>query len=123
MSRVKTGILLGEAIAKKPFDRPPAPEPSPVQPDELDTIIALLETHNMAVDRPVLIEVYHKGLCLARAEQVLDHNQSRYADYMKKMNQPDARKNQALFNAFMLDCQKSLNTNHVATYASHGDMT
>ncbi len=117
------GILLGEAIAKKPFDRPPAPEPSPVPPDELDTIIALLEKHNMAVDRPVLIEVYHKGITLARAEQVLKHNQSRYADYMKKMNQPDDRKNQALFNAFMLDCQKSLNTNHVATYASHGDIT
>lgn len=121
--RSEDGILLGEAIAKKPFDRPPEPEPSPVPPDELDTIIALLEKHNMAVDRPVLIEVYHKGLTLARAEQVLEHNQSRYADYMKKMNQPDERKNQALFNAFMLDCQKSLNTNHVATYASHGDIT
>ena len=117
------GILLGEAIAKKPFDRPPAPETSPVAPDELDTIIALLEKHNMAVDRPVLIEVYHKGLTLTRAKQVLNHNQSRYADYMKKMNQPDDRKNQALFNAFMLDCQKSLNTNHVAIYASHGDIT
>ncbi|NDY74614.1 integrase [Desulfobacter hydrogenophilus] len=117
------GILLGEAIAKKPFDRPPAPEPSPVPPDELDTIIALLEKHNMAVDRPVLVDVFHKGLTLARAEQVLDHNQSRYADYTKKINQPDDRKNQALFNAFMLDCQKSLNTNHVAIYASHGDIT
>ena len=117
------GILLGEAIAKKPFDRPPKPEPSPVPPDELDTIIALLEKHNMAVDRPVLIEVYHKGLTLARVAQVLDHNQSRYADYIKKINQPDNRRNQALFNAFMLDCQKSLNTNHVATYASHGDIT
>jgi hypothetical protein len=114
---------LGEAIAKKPFDRPPAPEPSPVPPDELDTIIALLEKHKMAVDRPVLIEVYHKGLTLARVAQVLDHNQSRYADYIKKINQPDNRRNQALFNAFMLDCQKSLNTNHVATYASHGDIT
>ncbi len=117
------GILLGEAIAKKPFDRPPEPEPSPVPPDELDTIIALLEKHNMAVDRPVLIEVYHKGLTLARVAQVFDHNQSRYADYIKKINQPDNRRNQALFNAFMLDCQKSLNTNHVATYASHGDIT
>ncbi len=115
------GILLGEAIAKKPFDSPPSSAPTPV-PDELDTIIALLEKHNMAVDRPVLIEVYHKGLTLSRAEQVLHHNQSRYADYMKKMNQPEERKNQALFNAFMLDCQKSLNTNQVATYASHGDM-
>jgi len=117
------GILLGEAIARKPFDRPPVPETSPVPPDELDTIIALLEKHNMAVDRPVLIDVFHKGLTLARASQVLDHNQSRYADYMKKMNQPVDRKNQALFNAFILDCQKSLNTNHVATYASHGDIT
>jgi hypothetical protein len=117
------GILLGEAIAKKPFDWPPAPSTSPVPPDELDTIIILLEKHNMAVDRPALIEVYHKGLTLARAKQVLHHNQSRYADYMKKINQPDDRKNQALFNAFMLDCQKSINTNHVATYASHGDIT
>lgn len=116
------GILLGEAIAKKPFDSRPPPAPVPV-PDELDTIIALLEKHNMAVDRPILIEVYHKGLTLAQAEQVLHHNQSRYADYMKKMSQPEERKKQALFNAFMLDCQKSLNTNQVATYASHGDMT
>lgn len=116
------GILLGEAIAKKPFDSPPTPAPAPV-PDELDTIIALLEKHNMAVDRSILIEVYHKGLSLARAEQVLHHNQSRYADYMKKMDQPEERKKQALFNAFMLDCQKSLNTNQVATYASLGDMT
>ena len=113
------GILLGEAIAKKPFNKPPTPAPAPVPPDELDTIIVLLEKHNMAVDRPVLIEMYHKGLTLARAEKVLYHNQSRYADYMKKINQPDERKNQALFNAFMLDCQKSINTNHVATYASH----
>jgi len=117
------GILLGEAIAKKPFDRPQVPAPAPVPPDELDTIIALLEKHDIAVDRPTLIEIYHKGLTLIRAEQVLYHNQSRYADYMKKMNQPDDRKNKALFNAFILDCQKSINTNHVATYASHGDIT
>lgn len=117
------GVLLGEAIAKKPFDRSPSPAPSPVPPDELDTIITLLGKHDMAVDRPALIEVYHKGLTLTRAEQVLHHNQLRYADYMKKMNQPDDRKNQALFNAFILDYQKLINTNHVATYASHGDIT
>ena len=119
--RGEDGILLGEALAQKPFDKPP--EPAPVQPDELDTIIILLETHNMAVDRPALIEVYHRGLTLARAQQVLDYNQSRYTDYIKKINQPEARKNQALFNAFILDCQKLINTNHVATYASHGDIT
>jgi hypothetical protein len=121
--RGEDGMLLGEALAREPFDKPPEPESAPVQPDELDTIIILLEKHNMAVDRPALIEIYHKGLTLARAEQVLLHNQSRYTDYIKKMNQPKTRKNQTLFNAFILDCQKSINTNHVATYASHGDIT
>jgi hypothetical protein len=121
--RGEDGMLLGEALARKPFDKPPEPELTIVQPDELDTIIILLEKHNMVVDRPALIEIYHKGLTLARAEQVLQHNQSRYTDYIKKMNQPQTRKNQALFNAFILDCQKSINTNHVATYASHGDIT
>ncbi len=116
------GILLGEALAKKPFDRPPEPEPTPAKPDELDMIILLLEKHDMVVDRPVLIEVYHKGLTLTLAQQVLEYNQSRYANYIKKMRQPETRKKQALFNAFILDCRKSFNTNQVATYASHGDI-
>ena len=120
---VEDGMLLGEALAKKPFDKPLEPEPAPVPPDELDTIIILLEEHNIAVDRPALIEVYHRGLTLAQAQQVLHHNQSRYTHYIKKIRQPETRKKQALFNAFILDCQKSINTNHVATYASHGDMT
>lgn len=121
--RGEDGILLGEALAQKPFEKRSEPEPAPVKPDEIDTIILLLEAHNMAVERPALIDVYHKGLTLTQAEQVLHHNQSRYADYMKKMNQPEKCKNRALFNAFMLDCQKLINTNHVATYASHGDIT
>ena len=43
--------------------------------------------------------------------------------YMKKMNQPEKRKGMALFNAFILDCRKSVYRNHVASYASHGDLT
>lgn len=117
------GILLGEALAKKPFDRPPEPEPAPVKPSELDMMILLLEKHDMVIDRPVLIEVYHKGLTLARVQQVLEYNQSRYKNYMRKMRQPETRKKQALFSAFILDCQKLINTNYVATYASHGDIT
>jgi len=116
------GILLGEALAKKPFDRPPESESPLSKPDEFDMIILLLEKHDMAIDRPVLIEVYHKGLTLHRAKQVLEYNQSRYTDYIKKIRQPEVRKKQALFNAFILDCQKLTNTNHVAAYASHGDI-
>jgi hypothetical protein len=77
----------------------------------------------MAVDRPILIEVYHKGITLARAKQVLHHNQTRYTSYLKKIRQPEAQKGMVLFNAFVLDCQKSITSNHVATYASHGDLT
>jgi hypothetical protein len=116
------GILLGEALAKKPFDRGPEPEPTPTKADELDMIILLLEKHGMAIDRPVLIEVYHNGLTLPRVQQVLEYNQSRYTNYMKKMQQPETLKQQALFNAFILDCRKSFLTNHVAAYASHGDI-
>ncbi len=77
----------------------------------------------MIVDRPTLIEAYHKGMTLAQIKQIFNHNQERYIAYMEKMRQPKDRKGMALFNAFILDCQKSVNSNHVATYASHGDLT
>jgi hypothetical protein len=114
------GILLGEALACQPFDKPPKPA---VEPDELSMIIDFLEQHIMIVDRPTLIEVYHKGISLIHAEQIFHHNQARYTAYMKKMRQPEERKGMALFNAFILDCQKSMRRNHVATYASYGDLT
>jgi hypothetical protein len=114
------GILLGEALALQPFDKPSEPAAA-VEPDELSMIIDFLEQHSMIVDRPTLIEIYHKGIALAHAEQIFHHNQVRYTAYMKKMRQPEERKGMALFNAFILDCQKSMRRNHVATYASHGD--
>ena len=116
------GILLGEALARQPFDKPSEPAAA-VEPDELSMIIDFLEQHSMVVDRPTLIEIYHRGISLAHAEQIFHHNQARYTAYMKKMRQPEERKGIALFNAFILDCQKSMRRNHVATYASHGDLT
>ena len=117
------GILLGEALARLPFEKPPPPEPVSVEPDELSMIIDFLEQHNMIVDRPTLIEAYHKGMTLTQTKRIFNHNQARYMAYMKKMKQPEKRKGMALFNAFILDCQKFVNSNHAATYASHGDLT
>ena len=117
--RGEDGILIGEALAQKPFNKPPEPNVVPIPPNELDTIITLLEKQNMAVDRPTLIEVYHSGLTLALTQQVLNYNQLRYTNYIEKMRQPEVRKRQALFNAFILDCRKLINTTHVATYASN----
>ncbi len=116
----ENGILLGEALAQTPPEKPP--ESSPRQPaaNELDLIIAFLEQQNMVVDRPALIESYHKGLTSAMAEKIFQHNQKRYSIYVKKMRQPENRKGVALFNAFLLDCQNHQRTTHVAPYASHG---
>jgi hypothetical protein len=117
------GILLAEALACQPFEKPPEPEPAKVKPDELSLIIDFLEQHHMIVDRPTLIELFHRGLTLLRAKEIFHHHQARYTAYMKKIRQPKNRKESALFNAFILDCQKSINSNLVATYASHSELS
>ena len=116
------GILLGEAIARQPFEKPPE-SPVTVEPDELSMIIDFLEQRSMVIDRPTLIELYHRGISLAQARQIFNQNQPRYTAYMKKMNQPEEIKAVALFNAFILDCRKTVYRNQVASYASHGDLT
>ncbi len=115
------GILLGEALAREPFEKPPA-MPVQVKPDELDMIIDFLEQHSMVVARPILIEAYQEGISLPLVKQIFSHNQARYTAYEKKMRQPEDRKGMALFNAFILDCQKHQRSSRVATYASHGDL-
>lgn len=116
------GILLGEALATKPFEKTHEHGTRQLPPDEVDKIIELLSKHGMVVERPALIDVYHRGITLIRTTQILDRNHARYTAYLKKINQPKARKGTALFNAFILDCNKELNTKHVPTYASHGDL-
>ena len=76
----------------------------------------------MMVDRPVLIEIYHRGIDLKQVKTIYMQHQQRYDAYMKKMRQPLQQKGKALFNAFALDCQKSMHAGHVAPYALHGDV-
>jgi len=116
------GILLGEALAREPFEKPPKPV-AQVEPDELDMIIDFLEQHSMVVNRPILIECYQNGISLSLVKQIFEHNLARYTAYMKKMRQPENRKGMALFNAFILDCQRYQRGTHVAPYAAHGDIT
>ncbi len=116
------GILMGEALGQKPPEKPLEPSTCPPEPNELERIIAFLQQHNMVVvDRPALIELYHKGLCLAVAQEIFQQNQERYANYAKKMRQPETRKGAAIFNAFVLDCQNhQRKRTHVAPYAFLG---
>lgn len=116
----ENGILLGEALAQKPPGKKVESCTEQPEENEPEQIMAFLEKHHMVVDRPDLIEVYHKGLSLAQTKEIFQHNQKRYEAYLKKMKQPENRKGSALFNAFLLDCQNHLRKNHVAPYASNG---
>jgi len=115
------GVLWGEALAKKPFEKPLRSSTLP-EANELDQIIIFLEQHSMVIDRPLLIQTHHQGLCLTTAKQIFKNNQQRYIAYAKKMRQPDNMKGLALFNAFILDCQNYQRKTHVAPYASHGEI-
>jgi hypothetical protein len=118
------GILLGEAFAQKPFEKPVKSSAEAGRPEvnELDQIIAFLEENSMVVDRPSLIEIYQKGLSLGVTKKIYQHNQKRYTAYLKKMRQPENIKGTALFNAFILDCQNYQRRIHMAPYASHGEI-
>ncbi len=119
----KNGILIGEALAQKPPEKPHNLSTRPVEPNELDRIIAFLQDHDMVVDRCALIELYHKGLGLSVAQEVFQHNQQRYINYAQKMRQPETRKGAAIFNAFVLDCQNHQRRRaRVAPYAIHGEI-
>jgi len=115
------GILLGEALAKNPYEKPTEPSEGEPEPNELEQVINFLEQHNMMVDRPTLIEYHHKGLSLALAKNVFQLNQNRYITFMKKIRQPEKRTGEAVFNAFLLDCGNHLRRVHIAPYASHGE--
>jgi len=115
------GILLGEAMPMIPPEHPVKSPVIDIEKGELEKIISFLEHHDMTVDRPALIETYHKGLSLERAKSIFNHNHNRYMAYRKKMKQPDRVIGMAVFNAFILDCQAHHRKMPVAPYAIHGD--
>ena len=119
----EAGVLLGEALACKPFEGSPNVPDIHVPPDELTRIIRFLEQHGMIIDRPALIELYHRGIDLKQAKTIYIQNQHRYETYMKKMRQPRQQKGKVLFNAFALDCHRSMLSGKVAPYAFQGDVT
>ena len=118
----ENGILLGEALAQKPFEKPVKSLAMLPQENELDQIIVFLEHHRMVVERPLLIQTYQKGLSMVMAKEIFQQNQERYTTYIKKMKQPMNIKGTALFNAFILDCKTHHRKRHVAPYASHGEI-
>ncbi len=115
------GLLLGEALTQKPFDRPVYPHDNKIEASEVERIETFLEQQGMVVERRPLIEKKKNGLTLDVAKEVYSRNRRRYRRFLLKLNQPPERKGTAMFNAFLLDCEKRQRNTHVAPYASCGE--
>lgn len=110
------GILLGEALCKKPFDKP-AKQPS-IEPNEVERITAYLEKQKMVVDRKRLITIHHQGVSFDFAQSIYSQNKKRYESFAIKLRQPEPITGKALFNAFVLDCERQLTQKPVVEYAA-----
>lgn len=98
------GMLLGEAIAQQPYERlTDAPR---LKQNEVELICRFLAQKAMVVERSWLIESHRRGLSLDMVKLVYARNQQRYDNYARKLRQPAQITGTALFNAFMLDCEK-----------------
>lgn len=100
------GMLLAEAIAQKPYEKPTQGAVAKLKENEVELMCRFLAANGMVVDRTWLIESYRKGLSLATVKTVYDQNKQRYDNYCRKLRQPVQITGTALFNAFMLDCER-----------------
>jgi hypothetical protein len=115
------GILLGEALCQKPFEKPTSTQDHNIEANEVEQIAGFLEQHCMVIDMVSLVDKKKKGLTLIMAKDIYQHNKRRYRSFLLKLNQSQEKTGTALFNAFILDCERQLLRTHVAPYASYGE--
>ncbi len=114
------GVLLGEALCQKAPDKPKY-KPGPKLPvNEIEQITAFLKNKGMVVDRLALIERRRKGLTPAITKDIYASNKTRYENLALKLNQSKQKSGTALFNAFVIDCDRCQRKTHVAPYAPKG---
>jgi hypothetical protein len=113
----KDGVLLGEALCLEPFEKKTG-ESVDIESNEVELICEYLQAQKMRVERLELIKIHTKGLSLATAKMVYERNKDRYSAYLLKLRQPEKIMGKALFNAFILDCQRHLSRDHVVVYAA-----
>jgi hypothetical protein len=115
--RKADGLFLGEALPRKPFRKP---DETVAEENETEKIARFLRSKGMAVDLKELIERNEKGLTPETAARVHEANRKRYERYEAKIRLPREAKAKAVFDAFLLDCDRLLNRKHVAPYAARG---
>jgi len=100
------GILIGEAIAQQPYEKPIDGAVQRLKENEVELMCRFLVENGMVVDRSWLITSHRRGLSLEIVKLVYSLNKQRYENYCRKLRQPAQITGTALFNAFMLDCEK-----------------
>ncbi len=114
------GLLLGDALCQQPFEKPIYPEHK-IESNEVELIAKFLEQQGMVIERVSLIEKKGNGLTLATAKDIYKRNKRRYRNFLLKLNQPPEKIGTAMFNAFLLDCERQQRKTCVAPYASFGE--
>jgi hypothetical protein len=109
------GILLGEALRREPYEKPT--KQAAAEPNAVELISAFLQEKKMVVDRPRLIDIHLRGLTLDAAKAIYRQNRKRYIAYAIKLRQPETITGKALFNAFILDCERQLSNSPLVEYA------
>ncbi len=117
----KDGILLGEALRRKPFVKQTR-QHSAVEPNDVELITAYLEEQKMVVDRIQLIEIHNQGLTPDIAKTIYANNKERYLAYSTKLRQPEKITGKTVFNAFILDCERFILKNDIVHYAACEDI-
>ncbi len=114
------GILLGEALCRQPFVIANKASKPKLEANEVERIAEFLENQDMVVERSELIKRHLNGLTLAMTKTIYMHNKARYNNYRLKLHRTGKATGIALFNAFILDCDRYRLRSHVAPYAANG---
>jgi hypothetical protein len=115
------GLFLGEALCQGPSEKPIFVEKNttkPLKANEVEQIAAFLEDKGMTVNTAALVARYRKGLSLKTAKHLYHTNKTRYDQYTLRLQNLPEKVGIALFNAFLVDCQRYQRQDHVAPYAS-----
>ncbi len=114
------GVLLGEALPKGKFEKPKyvgKKTTKRLTANEVEQIGEFLEKMGMAVNTAALISMHRKGLTLATAKEIYKNNKVRYRLYINKLRSSPDQVGYAVFNAFLMDFQRSRKKDHVISYA------
>ncbi len=118
--RKKDGIFLGEALPYDAFNKPKSVVKKTLNrlmANEVEQIGGFLEKMGMAVNTASLISLHREGLTIQKATKVYKANKAKYQLFTTKLHRCPEKVRYALFNAFLIDCQRSRNKYPITSYA------